>query len=54
MLVADNQLVQQPDILALQPLGNGKAFLPHLFISGGGSAFGKNGLNGRRNTHLIH
>ena len=32
MLVADDQLVQQAGILALQPLGNGKVFLPDLLF----------------------
>jgi hypothetical protein len=41
VLVADDQLIQQPGILALQPCRYGKILLPRLFVNCGGGTLTK-------------
>jgi hypothetical protein len=53
MLVEDDQLVHQPGILALEPGGNGKVFIPRLFLSNGGGIVSENWANSFGDTHLI-
>jgi hypothetical protein len=51
VLVADNQLIQQPGILALQAIGNGQALLPRQFLFGSGNGRGKHRLGGGEGHH---
>jgi len=52
VLVANDQLVQQPRVLALQPLGNGEALLPHLLVRSGFGIWPEKRANKRDCTHL--
>jgi hypothetical protein len=53
MLVADDQLIQKANVLALQTSGNGEVLLPRLLVNcGDGTRCGKRSSE-HRYTHLI-
>jgi hypothetical protein len=52
VLVADDQLIQQASVLALEACGNSKVLLPNLVLIDGGGSMREEGVNSRWCTHL--
>jgi hypothetical protein len=51
VLVADDELIEQAGFLVLEPMGDGKTFLPRLFVGRGGGCFGEECAYGS-NRHI--
>ncbi len=54
VLIADNQLIQQPGFLPFEAFGDGEVFLPNLFVGDRDGARGEQRTNCRGGTHRIN